>query len=146
MGTPRFRVKAIRPKAVDGRTLTEIDVEVVHDPNVPVNFTWTITGTLTLDPDRDLALRSYRLQSQYFPKDGKATIPFVSIGTVEYQPGPGPATPKRIEFRYGQDPEKPVVTRIVDVTRWDHEPTPAAEFTLDHYGLGDAPKPEAKKP
>jgi hypothetical protein len=129
---PELSVKSVKPVTRDGESLVRVDYTVrLSDPKLPLQRAWCL-----LRPDWDWSLREF--ETTY----GSAS-PFSYSGVVSYEPGSGPAPkPKAIQLKY----TLPGSVQVTDFPydRFDFVESPAKDFSLAPYGLGEVESPPSR--
>lgn len=120
---PELSIQSVKEENRDGESLVRVDYTITHKtPKAPVQRAWCL-----LRPDLDWSLREF--ETIY-----EGSVPFSYSGVVSYEPGPSPK-PKTLQ----QKLILPGSMQVYDFSydRFDFVKSPAKDFSLAVYGLGE---------
>jgi hypothetical protein len=132
VNSKHFKLHSVKQLGDRSEDLVQVDFE-----NLPNNERMAnSTGSMILDPQRGWALSSYHFHLVPFRHPDRTTD---YSGSISYEPGSVSPKPQRVKVERIQ----PNSTQRYDSTPeyWDTSPVPAAEFSLQAFGLGDFLKP-----
>jgi len=140
VGSPGFLLKGVTQSVREGDPLIRVDFEFAETGSKDAPRNMKMHGFMVVDPSRSMALREYDLQSESMSKPGLAVH---ATGRNYYSREKGLPKPTKVisELTYST---KNVIRNVFEVERWDYERTPAQDFSLAAYGLGDTRRPSTR--
>ncbi len=130
---PELSIQSVKPETRNGEALVRVDYTVtLKVPKAPIQRAWCL-----LKPDSDWSLREFETVYE------GGTTPYSYSGVVNYAPGSDPV-PKFKSVQ--QKLTLPGSVQVTDFTydRFDFADSPASEFSLARYGLGEVEAPPSR--